>query len=72
MRILPTVTLLVLVAIWSIPTIGLMITSFRPQDAAMQTGWWDAIFNPQSQEDTLKAFATVIERDSMFESVINT
>jgi alpha-glucoside transport system permease protein len=72
MRILPTVTLLVVVAIWSIPTIGLMITSFRPQDAAMQTGWWDAILNPLSQEYTLKAFATVIERDSMFESVINT
>lgn len=32
--------LLVLAIIWSIPIIGLFISSLRPQDDVMTTGWW--------------------------------
>jgi alpha-glucoside transport system permease protein len=32
-----------LVLIWIIPTLGLLITSFRDQDAISQTGWWRAL-----------------------------
>ena len=34
---------LVLVLVWIIPTVGLLITSFRDQDAISQTGWWRAL-----------------------------
>lgn len=34
------IILLVLVIIWSIPIIGLFISSIRPQDQVLNTGWW--------------------------------
>ena len=32
-----------LVLLWIIPTLGLLVTSFRDQDAISQTGWWRAL-----------------------------
>src|SRR5690554_808141 len=32
--------LLALVIVWSIPIIGLLISSIRPQDDVLNTGWW--------------------------------
>ena len=39
-----TLALLILTGIWSIPTVGLLITSFRRRDLAEVSPWWDAIF----------------------------
>ncbi|MDD2297561.1 MAG: carbohydrate ABC transporter permease, partial [Sphaerochaetaceae bacterium] len=37
--------LLVLVIIWSIPIIGLLISSLRPQEDVLSTGWWTLFKN---------------------------
>jgi len=37
------VTLLVLCILWTIPTIGLLVTSFRDRDDINTSGWWTAI-----------------------------
>ena len=37
---------ILLVLIWTIPTIGLFITSFRNKDAVANSGWWTAFSNP--------------------------
>jgi alpha-glucoside transport system permease protein len=34
------ITIVVVVLLWLIPTAGVLITSFRPEDAADTTGWW--------------------------------
>jgi alpha-glucoside transport system permease protein len=34
--------LVILVVVWSIPTVGLLITSFRQEDAINDSGWWTA------------------------------
>ena len=34
------VTVVVIAAIWSLPTVGLLISSFRSADAIAKTGWW--------------------------------
>lgn len=34
--------LIILVVVWSIPTVGLLITSFRDEDAINDSGWWTA------------------------------
>ena len=67
-----TLLLVFLVLVWSIPTIGLLITSFRSKDSANASGWWEAILNPFGQEWTLQAFEVVVTRDNMFGSFINT
>lgn len=71
-RVLPTISLLILVTIWSIPTFGLLITSIRQKDQANLSGWWDVIFNPFEQVWTFQAFETVLSRDQMFQSLIST
>lgn len=67
-----TLLLILLVGIWSIPTIGLLITAFRDRTAADTSGWWEAIASPMTQEWTLDAFAKVLSVDDMFGSFINT
>lgn len=38
---------LVLMILWTLPTIGLFITSFRTKDAISNSGWWNVFTNPQ-------------------------
>lgn len=48
-----------LVILWTIPTFGLFITSFRPEDQIKTTGWWTFFKNPevtwQNYSDVLNA-----------------
>jgi len=41
------VLVLALVLIWTIPTLGLFITSFRTKEAIFNSGWWTVFTNPQ-------------------------
>jgi alpha-glucoside transport system permease protein len=41
--VLITIILLVLCLAWSLPTIGLLITSFRDRDVVNRTGWWTVV-----------------------------
>ena len=38
---------IVIAVIWTIPTFGLFVSSFRPEDEIKTTGWWTAFTNPQ-------------------------
>jgi alpha-glucoside transport system permease protein len=40
------ITIIVIVILWSIPTLGVLITSFRPEDAVNTSGWWTAFAHP--------------------------
>ena len=35
-----------IVLLWLIPTLGVLITSFRPESLVDTTGWWTALANP--------------------------
>lgn len=37
---------IVIAVLWTIPTLGLLITSFRPEDDVRTTGWWTILSNP--------------------------
>jgi alpha-glucoside transport system permease protein len=38
--------LVVICVLWLVPTIGIIVTSFRNADAALASGWWKAIASP--------------------------
>jgi alpha-glucoside transport system permease protein len=40
------ITLALVCVVWSIPTIGLLISSFREEDLVKSTGWWTVLANP--------------------------
>jgi alpha-glucoside transport system permease protein len=66
-----TLVLLVLVAIWSTPTVGLLITSLRSKDSASETGWWTAIADPLNTAWTLEPYVNAIE-GGMLNALLNT
>ena len=43
LRSIPTGVLWILVVIWSIPTLGLLVNSFRSRDGQRNTGWWKVV-----------------------------
>ena len=38
--------MLVLCVLWLVPTVGIIVTSFRTPDAALSSGWWTVITSP--------------------------
>ena len=37
------ITMIVLCVLWTLPTVGLLITSVRDRDSQAETGWWTAL-----------------------------
>ncbi|MFP5578084.1 MAG: carbohydrate ABC transporter permease [Acidimicrobiia bacterium] len=68
-----TVALWSIVAVWSLPTIGLLLSSFRAERAVKTEGWWTIFTNPQL---TIENYQTVLESGgssapNMFEAFLN-
>jgi alpha-glucoside transport system permease protein len=42
-------------ALWTIPTFGLLLTSFRPEAAIKTTGWWTFLSDPELTTDNYSA-----------------
>src|SRR5690349_20168444 len=61
-------TLLILAIIWLTPTVGLLVTSFRPRDAIATSGWWTS-FSPA--RFTLENYQQVLTAQGMDKSFIN-
>jgi alpha-glucoside transport system permease protein len=65
------IVLLALGILWTIPTIGLLVTSIRPRIETERSGWWSAVFNPFSSEWTLDNYTQVLEGNGMFDAFLN-
>ena len=62
-------SLIVLMVIWAIPTIALLVASFRPAAATNTSGWWTAITPPW--EFTLDNYEYVLGRAGIDQAFIN-
>lgn len=62
------VTLFILAIIWLTPSVGLLITSFRPREAIASSGWWTA-FSPA--RFTFENYALVLNAQGMGDSFLN-
>ncbi len=54
--------------IWLLPSIGLLVTSFRPGSDMRSTGWWTVITNPNF---TLDNYRRVLEAEGMGGAFLN-
>ena len=59
----------VLMIIWLVPTIGLLVSSFRPQSKLSTTGWWTAFAPPY--QFTLENYQQVINQNGIGQAFVN-
>lgn len=61
--------IILLCVIWTVPTLGLVISSFRPKNLISTTGWWEAFTSPL--QFTLDNYSHVLNQGHMGISFIN-
>lgn len=63
------VTVAIVIAIWLIPTLGLIVNSFRSVRDMTQAGWWTTLFPPGNF--TLSSYQTIFQTPGFSDSIIN-
>jgi alpha-glucoside transport system permease protein len=61
-------TLWAIAVVWLAPTIGLLVTSFRPQADILSSGWWTVMSSPSF---TLENYQEVLTSQGMFGAFLN-
>jgi alpha-glucoside transport system permease protein len=63
----------IIVTIWTIPTLGLLVSSFRSEDAVQSTGWWTVFASPLDfTQWTLANYDEVLFGSGMANAFLNT
>ncbi len=65
-RILMHAVIAILVLIWVIPTLGMLVSSFRQASDVLNTGWWTVFKSPlEVTQFTVENYESIIERAGM-------
>ncbi|MEA2623865.1 MAG: alpha-glucoside transport system permease protein [Chloroflexota bacterium] len=66
------IAVFVICFIWSLPTLGLLVSSVRNPQDILKTGWWEALLHPFDQAQwTAQNYATVLFAEGMGSAFIN-
>jgi alpha-glucoside transport system permease protein len=60
-----------LALLWTVPTLGLLVSSFRPRIEIERSGWWAALLNPFGAEWTLRNYEGALRGEDMAGSFVN-
>ncbi|MGH3649405.1 MAG: carbohydrate ABC transporter permease, partial [Acidimicrobiia bacterium] len=64
-------TVVLIVAVWTIPSLGLLVNSFRSSVDSSSTGWWTSLFSPISTQWTFDNYNRVLTSGGLFDALIN-
>lgn len=67
-RVLKNVFVVALALVWLVPTIGLLVTSVRPQADIAASGWWQAVVRPNF---TTVNYTNVLTARNFFANFVN-
>lgn len=62
-KLLVYLAVLLLAVIWLVPTLGLFVSSFRPGDEVLSSGWWTIIADPGDANLTMDNYKIVLGVD---------
>jgi alpha-glucoside transport system permease protein len=66
------ITIAAIVVLWLIPTIGVLITSFRPEQAVDTTGWWTVFAHPfEAAQWTLENYRAALTEQGFGNAFLN-
>jgi alpha-glucoside transport system permease protein len=66
------ITVLGIVVLWLIPTVGVLVTSFRPEALVDSTGWWTALGHPfRAAEWTLENYRSALSSQGFGNAFLN-
>jgi alpha-glucoside transport system permease protein len=65
------IAVIAIAVIWSIPTLGILVSSFRDARDIVSTGWWTALLAPFEAQWTLINYEAVLGGENMANAFIN-
>ncbi len=66
------ITIIVIVLLWSIPTLGVLITSFRAEEFVNTSGWWTSLAHPfEAAQWTVENYRIAIEGQGFGSAFMN-
>ena len=66
------ITIVVVVLLWTVPTLGVLISSFRPEALVDSTGWWTSLAHPfRGAEWTLENYRSALSTGGFGNAFLN-
>ncbi len=60
------ISVVVLVALWLFPTVGLFVSSFRTADQIASSGWWSSLSTQERQNPAIRISGTEVQEGDLF------
>ncbi|MEU5722619.1 carbohydrate ABC transporter permease [Micromonospora sp. NPDC047738] len=68
-RLVLHLAVVALMVVWAVPTVGLLVSSFRPQSELSTAGWWTAFAPPY--QFTMENYRDVFQQSGIGEAFVN-